>query len=144
VTNRSDAGLRVREAQKHLNPTDPEADPDSEHRSVLFSLILLLFRGCVGEEQDDEGAVHQDEPRDQRLGGPAARVSLLHLRSDCRVGDQNEGKYYLSVDPDPAFQVNPDPCRPNISPPSTIRSASSSKNLSTGILTKKLFLSSQI
>jgi hypothetical protein len=50
----------------------------------------------VGEEQDDEGAVYQDEPRDQRLRGPAARVSLLHLRSDCRVGNQNEGNY-LSV-----------------------------------------------
>ncbi len=106
--------MRIQEAQKHLNGS--ESGCESWSRTLISTILFdpISFSVVVGEEQDDEGAVHQDEPRDQRLGGPAARVSLLHLRSDCRVGDQNEGNY-LSVlwirdvfNPDPGSLI-PDP-----------------------------------
>ena len=43
-----------------------------------------------GKEEDDEGGLHQDEPRYQRPEGPATRVPGGNLRRDCQQRDQDE------------------------------------------------------
>ena len=38
----SDLSIRIREAQKHVNPVDPDSDPDPQHWLVHSSDVQLL------------------------------------------------------------------------------------------------------
>jgi hypothetical protein len=35
---------RIREAQKHMDPTDPDSDPDPQH---CFRVIIYIYSVCI-------------------------------------------------------------------------------------------------